>query len=161
MSRKIFTNCGNLLWIWLFIWADVVGIFGCGGRFFARRGAAAELRARRGAGGGGRGAARAAGARATPPPEPAWSDRRQSARIRSGFQPCARGGAAVRCPPSAACRCPQPPAACRCPLSKQASFAGPQARIITNDKLMTWHDAKPPHAKPPRCHKNRRKTRPF
>ncbi len=69
--------------------------------------------------------------------------------------------AAARCPPSAACRCPQPPAACRCPLSKRASFAGPQARIITNDKLMTWHDAKPPHAKPPRCGKNRRKTRPF
>ncbi len=106
------------MWIWLFIWADVVGIFGCGGRFFARRGgAAAELRVRRGAGGGGRGAARAAGARATPPPEPAWSDRRRSARIRSGFQPCARGGAAVRRRSLPAVRClPLPAAACCLPL---------------------------------------------
>lgn len=153
----------NFYELWKFIVDLAVHLGGCRWNFWMRRtifraarGGCGVARAA-GAGGGGRGAARAAGARATPPPEPAWSDRRRSARIRSGFQPCARGGAAARCPPSAACRCPQPPAACRCPLSKQASFAGPQARIITNDKLMTWHDAKPPHAKPPRCGKNRRK----
>lgn len=167
MSRKIFTNCGNLLWIWLFIWADVVGIFGCGGRFFARRGAV-ELRARRGREAGAEGLrARRGLGRLLPRNPPGAIAARAHASAAASSLARAAGAAvrrhslpAARCPPSAACRCPQPPAACR-PLSKQASFAGPQARIITNDKLMTWHDAKPPHAKPPRCGKNRRKTRPF
>ena len=113
----------NFYELWKFIVDLAVHLGGCRWNFWMRR---AIFRAARGgcgvaraagAGGGGRGAARAAGARATPPPEPAWSDRRRSARIRSGFQPCARRGR--RSPPLAArrsltavARSRLPPAAC-------------------------------------------------
>ena len=116
MSRKIFTNCGNLLWIWLFIWADVVGIFGCGGRFFARREAAAELRVRRGreAGAEGLRARRGLGRLLPRNPPGAIAARAHASAAASSL---ARGGAAVRRRSLPAVRClPLPAAACRLPL---------------------------------------------
>lgn len=138
----------NFYELWKFIVDLAVHLGGCRWNFWMRRTIFRTAEGLRGRARGGRrpsGCARLRFGR-PPPPEPVWNDRRQSAHIHGGFRPCARR--------------PLPPAACRL-LPKRASFTGPQARIMTDGKLMTWHDAKPSHTEPSQCGKNRRKTRPF